>query len=70
MLGFDGAECARPNAYFGRAGRNVPIWMDRLVCNSREMYLDQCPFQGWGSDFHSCQSHRDDSSAVFRNCKY
>ncbi len=67
MLNFDGAECARVNGYFGRASSSVPIWMDRLLCNGREPYLDACPFRGWGSSFHFCRSHRDDSSAVCRN---
>lgn len=70
MLNFTGAECYRTNAYFGRASSAVPIWMDRLLCNGREAYLDNCPFRGWGPSYHFCTSHRDDASVVCRNGKF
>ena len=59
QLGFDGAERALRNAYFGRG--NGPIWLDEVYCFGDESLLEYCGSNGIGNNNYNCGHHEDAS---------
>ncbi|KAI8492991.1 hypothetical protein Bbelb_289950 [Branchiostoma belcheri] len=59
QLGYNGAWEAPIGAYFGPG--TGKIWLDDVSCNGHEVYLSDCPHNGW--EEHNCQ-HSEDAGVV------
>ena len=57
QLGFGSAIVARDNAFYGRSGYTVAVWLDNVACVGTESTIEDCSHDGWG--VQDCYHGRD-----------
>ena len=65
QLGFTRAERYTRGSTFGHS--SIRVWMDDVRCNGKELNLEDCSFNGWGSHSSGCSWYQQNAGVV---CEY
>ena len=64
QLGFESAQQALSNAYFGEGDDSMPIWLDDVECYGSEATITECLYGEFGQ--HNCRHNQDAGVRCYR----